>query len=195
MEQKSIVSRVLDAVFSHNLLRIVLVVMVLLRSCTFLSPIVGPFVKVTLVWSVVILIHDLFTRRLLLTNRFRGILYLFLIAYGITTLVNWRVNLVRNVVMLAALAMAAATCSYHWRRGDKPFTVVPLAAFAGLSFPADIGAFGLPGPGSDFVASLPNVYAKVPANIMVALFQLAVFVAALIILTYNLIGRAHYVDT
>lgn len=105
MEQKSIVSRVLDAVFSHNLLRIVLVVMVLLRSCTFLSPIVGPFVKVTLVWSIIILVHDLFTRRLLLTNRFRGVLYLFLIAYGITTLVNWQVNLVRNVVMLGYMCV------------------------------------------------------------------------------------------
>ena len=30
---------------------------------------------------------------------------------------------------------------------------------------------------------------------MTAIFQLGVFVTALIILTYNLIGRAHYVDT
>ncbi|OUN11392.1 hypothetical protein [Flavonifractor sp. An9] len=114
--------------------------------------------------------------------------------HGILPGLDWPIY-IRNVVMLTALAMAAATCSYHWRRGDKPFTVVPLAAFAGLSFPADAGAFGLPGPGSDFVASLPNVYAKVPDNIMVALFQLAVFVTALIIVTYNLIGRARYVDT
>ena len=114
--------------------------------------------------------------------------------HGILPGLDWPIYL-RNVVMLAALAMAAATCSYHWRRGNKPFTILPLAAFAGLSFPADIGAFGLPGPGSDFVASLPNMYAKVPNNIMTAIFQLAVFVAALIILAYNLMGRARYVDT
>lgn len=114
--------------------------------------------------------------------------------HGLLPGLDWPIYL-RNVVMLAALAMAAATCSYHWRRGNKPFTILPLAAFAGLTFPADIGAFGLPGPGSDFVAGLPNVYAKVPDNIMTAIFQLAVFVAALIILTYNLMGRARYVDT
>lgn len=109
----------------------------------------------------------------------------------------WQVVLITagTGIAQAALAMAAATCSYHWRRGNKPFTILPLAAFAGLTFPADIGAFGLPGPGSDFVAGLSNVYAKVPNNIMTAIFQLAVFVAALIILTYNLMGRARYVDT
>lgn len=114
--------------------------------------------------------------------------------HGILPGLDWPIY-IRNVVMLAALAMAAATCSYHWRRGDKPFTILPLAAFAGLTFPADTGAFGLPGPGDDFVASLPSLYAEVPDNIMTALFQLAVFVTALIIVTYNLIGRARYVDT
>lgn len=114
--------------------------------------------------------------------------------HGILPGLDWPIY-IRNVVMLAALAMAAATCSYHWRRGDKPFTVLPLAAFAGLTFPADIGAFGLPGPGSDFVASLPSLYAEVPDNIMLTLFQLGVFITALIIVTYNLLGRARYVDT
>ncbi len=114
--------------------------------------------------------------------------------HGILPGLDWPIY-IRNVVMLSALAMAAATCSYHWRRGDKPFTVLPLAAFAGLTFPADIGAFGLPGPGSDFVASLPSLYAEVPDNIMLTLFQLGVFITALIIVTYNLLGRARYVDT
>lgn len=114
--------------------------------------------------------------------------------HGILPAEDWPIY-IRNVVMLAALAMAAATCSYHWRRGDEPFTILPLAAFAGLTFPADAGAFGLPGPGSAFAASLPGLYAEVPGDIMGTLFQLGVFVVALIIVTYHLMGRARYVDT
>lgn len=114
--------------------------------------------------------------------------------HGLLPVEDWPIY-IRNVVMLAALAMAAATCSYHWRRGNKPFTVLPLSVFAGLSFPADAGIFGLPGPGSDFVASLPTLYAEIPDDIMTALFHLCIFVTALIVVTYNLFGRARYVDT
>ena len=46
--------------------------MVVIRTCAFLNPVIGPFVKFTLAWSALILIKDLFTERLFMVNRFRG---------------------------------------------------------------------------------------------------------------------------
>ena len=97
--EKSLLRRAVDAVLDHNLYRLVVLVMVVVRTCAFLNPVIGPFVKFTLAWSALILIKDLFTERLFMVNRFRGALYLFLIAYGVTCLVNREQNLARNLVM------------------------------------------------------------------------------------------------
>lgn len=97
---KSALRQWLEILFSHQAFRIVLLIMVTLRSSHLLSPYVGPLVKFTLAWSAVILIKDLFTQRLLLVNRWRGWLYLFLILYGVTMLVQREQNFARNVAML-----------------------------------------------------------------------------------------------
>lgn len=99
--EKSRIRRVLDTVLDHNLYRLVVLVMVVLRTCAFLNPVIGPFVKFTLAWSAAILVKDLFTERLFMTNRYRGILYVFLISYGVTALVNRDQNFARNLVMWA----------------------------------------------------------------------------------------------
>ena len=99
--EKSFIRRAVDAVLDHNLYRLVVLVMVVIRTCAFLNPVIGPFVKFTLAWSALILIKDLFTERLFMVNRFRGALYLFLIAYGVTCLVNYDQNFARNLVMWA----------------------------------------------------------------------------------------------
>lgn len=99
--EKSIVRKVIDGLLDHNLYRLVVLVMVVVRTCAFLNPLIGPFVKFTLAWSALILIRDLFTERLFMTNRFRGILYLFLIAYGLTSFFNRDQNFARNLVMWA----------------------------------------------------------------------------------------------
>lgn len=101
---KSALRQWLEILFSHQAFRIVLLIMVTLRSSHLLSPYVGPLVKFTLAWSAVILIKDLFTQRLLLVNRWRGWLYLFLILYGVTTLVQREQNFARNVAMLLYMA-------------------------------------------------------------------------------------------
>lgn len=90
----------LELLLSHQAFRIVLLMMVTLRSAQLINPYIGPWVKFTLIWSAAILIKDLFTERLLLVNRWRGLLYLFLILYGITTLVNYQYNFARNIAML-----------------------------------------------------------------------------------------------
>ncbi len=99
--EKSIVRKVIEGLLDHNLYRIVVLVMVVVRTCAFLNPLIGPFVKFTLAWSALILIRDLFTERLFMTNRFRGILYLFLISYGLTAFFNRDQNFARNLVMWA----------------------------------------------------------------------------------------------
>ena len=86
--EKSFVRKAIDTLLDHNLYRLVVLVMVVVRTCAFLNPLIGPFVKFTLAWSALILIRDLFTERLFMTNRFRGILYLFLIAYGLTAVLK-----------------------------------------------------------------------------------------------------------
>ena len=94
----------LEILFSHQAYRIVLLIMVTLRSSHLLSIYVGPLVKFTLAWSAAILLKDLFTPRLLFTNRWRGLLYIFLILYGITSLYHYRENLARNIAMLGYMA-------------------------------------------------------------------------------------------
>ena len=84
MEKKGFGSRLVNTIFDHNVFRMVLLVVVVLRTCAFLNPIVGPLVKFTLLWSACILVKDLFTDRLFMVNRYRGILYLFLISYAVT---------------------------------------------------------------------------------------------------------------
>lgn len=114
--------------------------------------------------------------------------------HGLLPAADWPIY-IRNVVMLATLAMAAATCSYHWRRGSKTFTILPMSAFAGLSFPAATGMFGLPGPGSGLPATLPGLLVNVNAqSITAGLFHLALFLLVLGVVTYNLLRRARYVD-
>lgn len=100
MEKNGKFRRALEVVFSHEALRMVLLIMVTLRSCLFLNMYVGPLVKFTLIWSAAILVKDLFTERLLFTNRFRGFLYLFLILYAGTALVMRGSNFARNGVSL-----------------------------------------------------------------------------------------------
>ncbi len=100
MEKTGKIRRALDLLFSHEALRIVLLIMVTLRSSMFLNIYVGPLVKFTLLWSAAILVRDLFTERLLFTNRFRAVLYLFLILYAGTILVMRADNFARNVSSL-----------------------------------------------------------------------------------------------
>lgn len=100
MKVKEFFGKALETLLSHDLFRIVVLVMVVVRTSAFLSPVIGPFVKFTIVWAVLILIRDLFTQRLFLVNRYRLILYLFLISYGITALLNRDENFARNIAML-----------------------------------------------------------------------------------------------
>lgn len=105
MEKKGFWQRLSQIVFDHNTFRMVLLVMVVLRTCAFLNPVVGPLVKFTLFWSACILIKDLFTERLLLVNRYRGILYLFLLSYAVTALVNRQESFARNIAMLCYMVV------------------------------------------------------------------------------------------
>lgn len=115
--------------------------------------------------------------------------------HGLLPVEDWPIY-IRNVAMLATLAMVAATCSYHWRRGNKPFTILPLSVFAGLTFPANTGTFGLPGPGNSFPASLPGLQVQSDVDIIASgLLYLALFLLSFGVATYNLLGRARYVDT
>ncbi|MDD6032374.1 MAG: hypothetical protein PUC47_02645, partial [Oscillospiraceae bacterium] len=105
MKVKNALSRGIELLLNHDLFRLVVLVMVTLRTCAFLNPIVGPFVKLTIIWAVLILVKDLFTERLFLVNRYRLLLYLFLIGYGITTLLNREENFARNLAMLGYLVV------------------------------------------------------------------------------------------
>jgi len=100
MEKKGFFPSLVNKIFDHNTFRSVLLIMVVLRTCAFLNPIVGPFIKFTLAWSACILIKDLFTERLFMVNRYRAILYLFLISYAVTCIVNREENFARNIAML-----------------------------------------------------------------------------------------------
>ena len=120
--EKSLLRRAVDAVLDHNLYRLVVLVMVVVRTCAFLNPVIGPFVKFTLAWSALILIKDLFTERLFMVNRFRGALYLFLIAYGVTCLVNREQNLARNLVMWAYI-ISNMLVMYSYDLRKSPGTV------------------------------------------------------------------------
>lgn len=114
--------------------------------------------------------------------------------HGLLPGADWPIY-IRNVVMLAALAMSAATCSYHWRRGARPFTILPLASFVGLTFPASAGMFSLPGPGDGLPASLPNLYSNSDATVLLwGIFHLFIILIVLCSTTYNLLRRDPYVD-
>ena len=120
--EKSFIRRAVDAVLDHNLYRLVVLVMVVIRTCAFLNPVIGPFVKFTLAWSALILIKDLFTERLFMVNRFRGALYLFLIAYGVTCLVNYDQSFARNLVMWAYI-ISNMLVMYSYDLRKSPGTV------------------------------------------------------------------------
>lgn len=114
--------------------------------------------------------------------------------HGILPGADWPIY-IRNMVMLAALAMTAATCSYHWRRGSKPFTILPLSAFVGLTFPAYAGMFSLPGPGDSLPTSLPGLYGNPDGTVLLwGIFHLAIILLVLSVVTYNLLRRDPYVD-
>ena len=120
--EKSFIRRAVDAVLDHNLYRLVVLVMVVIRTCAFLNPVIGPFVKFTLAWAALILIKDLVTERLFMVNRFRGALYLFLIAYGVTCLVNFDQNFARNLVMWAYI-ISNMLVMYSYDLRKSPGTV------------------------------------------------------------------------
>ncbi len=120
--EKSFVRRAIDVILDHNLYRLVVLVMVVIRTCAFLNPVIGPFVKFTLAWSALILVKDLFTERLFMVNRFRGVLYLFLIAYGITCFVNYDQNFARNLVMWAYI-ISNMLVMYSYDLRKSPGTV------------------------------------------------------------------------
>ena len=120
--EKSFLRRALDTLLDHNLYRLVVLVMVVVRTCAFLNPFIGPFVKFTLLWSALILLKDLFTERLFMTNRFRGVLYLFLIAYGVTALVNRDQNFARSLVMWAYI-ISNMLVMYSYDLKKSPGTV------------------------------------------------------------------------
>lgn len=120
--EKSFPRRVIDTLLDHNLYRLVVLVMVVLRTCAFLNPVIGPFVKFTLLWSAAILVKDLFTERLFMTNRYRGILYLFLISYGVTAFVNRDQNFARNLVMWAYI-ISNMLVMYSYDLKKSPGTV------------------------------------------------------------------------
>ena len=69
MKVKHALSRGIELLLNHDLFRLVVLVMVTLRTCAFLNPIVGPFVKFTIIWAVLILVKDLFIGRLFLVSR------------------------------------------------------------------------------------------------------------------------------
>lgn len=99
MGENNVLKKFLDAALDHNTFRITVMVLVIVRICAFLNPVVGPFVKFTLLWSFAILIKDLFTKRLFLVNRYRSILILFILCYGMTVVMNLKDNAVRNAAM------------------------------------------------------------------------------------------------
>ena len=113
---------VLDVFFSHEAYRIGLLLLVTLRSCQLLNPYIGPLVKWTLLWAAAILVRDLFTKRLLFRNRFRGVLILFLLAYGVTCLTQIHNQLARNVVMLFYMT-ANLMVVYAYDPDKKPAAV------------------------------------------------------------------------
>lgn len=94
-----------ETLLGHDLFRIAVLILVVLRTCALLNPIVGPLVKFTIVWAMLILVRDLFTDRLFLVNRGRLVLYLFLIGYGVTALLNRGENFSRNIAMLGYLCV------------------------------------------------------------------------------------------
>ncbi len=106
MKPKERLLKICDVLFGYELFRTVALVMVMLRSCALLNPIIGPFVKLTVVWAVLILAKDLFTEQLLFKNRFRLVLYLFMISYGVTTLLNRSEHFARNIAILGYLAVS-----------------------------------------------------------------------------------------
>jgi O-antigen ligase len=120
--EKSRFRTVVDTLLDHNLYRLVVLVMVVLRTCAFINPVIGPLVKFTLAWSAAILVKDVFTERLFMTNRFRGALYLFLIAYGVTALVNRDQNFARNLVMWAYI-ISNMLVMYSYDLKKSPGTV------------------------------------------------------------------------
>lgn len=113
---------VLDVFFSHEAYRIGLLLLVTLRSCQLLNPYIGPLVKWTLLWAAAILVRDLFTKRLLFRNRFRGVLILFLLAYGVTCLTQIHNQLARNVAMLFYMT-ANLMVVYAYDPDKKPAAV------------------------------------------------------------------------
>ena len=120
--EKSFPRRLIDTLLDHNLYRLVVLVIVVLRTCAFLNPVIGPFVKFTLLWSAAILVKDLFTERLFMRNRYRGILYLFLISYGVTAFVNRDQNFARNLVMWAYI-ISNMLVMYSYDLKKSPGTV------------------------------------------------------------------------
>lgn len=95
----------LDLCISHRAMRVVLLWMVTIRSCYFLGQYIGPFVKFSLLWGAAVLLKDFFTDRLFLRNRYRAALWLFLIAYALTTVVCYKVNFFRNLSILFYMVM------------------------------------------------------------------------------------------
>ncbi len=104
MEQHNKMRERLGKIFGYSGFRIAVMLLVLLRSSSLLNGIIGPFVKVTLLWSVALLVKDLFTVRSVLFNRYRVVIYLFLISYGVTVLVNRDQGLFYGIATFGYLA-------------------------------------------------------------------------------------------
>lgn len=87
--------------FEPFAIRLAMMITLLFSSIPPVHAVIGPYVKLLLVWGAAVMMTDLFTRRRALRNRYAGFLALFVLAYIVSILLNRASGMSENISMLA----------------------------------------------------------------------------------------------
>ncbi|MDF2567589.1 MAG: O-Antigen polymerase, partial [Oscillospiraceae bacterium] len=89
-----------DSFLSTTIYKYTLLFLVLINTLPFIKPVTEEANKVFLIWGIIILIKDFFTKKRLFKNKVHLLLWLFMAFYAITVIVNYKHNLFANIVVM-----------------------------------------------------------------------------------------------
>lgn len=82
-------------------LKLVFLVTMLFAAIPPVQAVIGPYVKILLVWAVAVLAADVFTRRRALRNRYAGFFALFMLSFAVSIWLNRAAGMSENIATFA----------------------------------------------------------------------------------------------
>lgn len=96
----SVLKKTSAILLNRDTFKILLVVATILKGIPLLYTFVEPFFTLFLIWGLLLVVYDAFTKRLIFSNRFTRVAFAFIFIMGISTLLNFNYGLILNIKTL-----------------------------------------------------------------------------------------------